>query len=194
MARPICSMSSVGLSWLKWMSSPNPTMAWVKGGPAAFFLPLRVGAFSGRLIFSSLTTRSNLLRISFWSSRMLSDSSKSQTTVSLCWATWRRISRAIWSSASPTSPAANATSPPTIPPRPRSRLRLTEVEAGAEGREMAGIVGRAVRSLTGRPARETEGVAEGAAPPSAEKPTPEPISVESASRTAWSLRTSAGSA
>ncbi len=34
------------------------------------------------------------------------DSSKSQTTVSLCWVRWRRISRAIWSSAAPTSVAS----------------------------------------------------------------------------------------
>ena len=47
--------------------------------------------------------RSNFSRMAFWSSFMLSDSSKSQTTVSLCWLRWRRISRASWSSAAPTS-------------------------------------------------------------------------------------------
>ena len=78
MASPIRSMSAVGFSSSKWSSLPKPTMAWVRGTARRL---LRRGS---ALTFSSSATRSNFSRIAFWSSFMLSDSSKSQTTVSLC--------------------------------------------------------------------------------------------------------------
>ena len=52
MARPMASMSAVGLSCSKWTSSPKPTMAWVSGGaggPALLAPPL-----GGRLLLGGV--------------------------------------------------------------------------------------------------------------------------------------------
>ena len=91
----IRSTSVVGFSSSKSRRLPKPAMTWLRA-PLAFWS-------SSRLSFNSLATRSNLSRMARWSSFIDSDSSKSQTTVSLCDWRWRRISRASWSRAWPTS-------------------------------------------------------------------------------------------
>ena len=119
-----------------------------------------------------------------WSSCMLADSSKSQTTVSLWSLRWRRISRASWSSATPISLTSKIGSPAILPPPLRSA-------AGATGSRVKGDPPRPSTLTPGRldpslirplPTPRTLGVFEGrpvptppatiTPPPSSPSPSP----------------------
>ena len=105
---------------------------------------------------------------------MLSDSSKSQTTVSLCWVRWRRISRAIWSSEAPTSLASYMTSPATRPPPPRSRPGAAGMSERPETLAAIARPPRPVPPLPSptRPTLPSDGVADGG--PAADPAEPAP--------------------